>query len=76
MRDVQRSAWQFCRGSDWACGPFGWSSGEFGGPYGPPKILDYGGSASCGAGCHRAVAATEYRHQVRQYPRSQFSIAW
>ncbi|MEV8443393.1 hypothetical protein AB0425_38970 [Actinosynnema sp. NPDC051121] len=55
---MERSAWQFCRGSDWACGPFGWSSGEFGGPYGPPEILDYGGSASCGAGCHRAVAAT------------------
>lgn len=54
------SAWQFCRGSDWAYGPFGWSSGEFGGPYGPAKILDYGGSASCGAGYYRAVATAEY----------------
>ncbi|MGW4112436.1 hypothetical protein ACWEFJ_16300 [Actinosynnema sp. NPDC004786] len=53
------SAWQFCRGSDWAYGSFGWSSGEFGGPYGPARILDYGG-ASCGAGYYRAVATAEY----------------
>ncbi|MEV8440069.1 hypothetical protein AB0425_22050 [Actinosynnema sp. NPDC051121] len=54
------SAWQFCRGSDWAYGSFGWSSGELGGPYGPAKIVDYGGSASCGAGYYRAVAVAEY----------------
>ncbi|MBW4716762.1 hypothetical protein [Saccharothrix obliqua] len=54
------SGWSHCRGSDWAYGAFGWTGGELGGPYGPKKILDYGGSASCGAGYYRAVATVEH----------------
>ncbi|QQQ79398.1 hypothetical protein IOD16_13890 [Saccharothrix sp. 6-C] len=53
------SAWAFCRGSDWKYGPFGWTSGEFGGPYGPQQLLDYGGSV-CGPGYYRTVASAEY----------------
>ncbi|SCL28594.1 hypothetical protein GA0074692_2569 [Micromonospora pallida] len=61
--DVQKwngTAWTFCRGSGWAYGSFGWSSGELGGPYGPSQILDYGGSASCGQGYYRTIAFAEY----------------
>lgn len=61
--DVQKwngSAWTFCRGSDWAYGNFGWSGGEMGGPTGPSKSLNYGGSAACGEGYYRTMATAEY----------------
>ncbi|WBB80427.1 hypothetical protein O7606_03325 [Micromonospora sp. WMMD882] len=61
--DVERwngSTWTFCRGSGWAYGSFGWSGGEFPGPYGPSQILDYGGSSSCGQGYYRTRAFAEY----------------
>ncbi|WP_159001448.1 hypothetical protein [Streptomyces sp. SBT349] len=50
------SAWTVCRSTDWEYGPTGVSGGEFGGPWGPSQILDYGGSSSCGAGWYGTMA--------------------
>ncbi len=60
--DVERwdgFGWRWCRGSGWAYGSFGWSSGELGGPYGPKVLLDYGG-AVCGPGEYRSRVTAEY----------------
>lgn len=55
--DVERwngTSWVACRSTDWKYGTTGVSQW---GPTGPEQQLDYGGSASCGAGWYRTIAA-------------------
>lgn len=47
------SAWVACRSTDWKYGTTG--VGQWG-PTGPEQSLDYGGSASCGAGWYQTAA--------------------
>lgn len=50
------STWAICNGTEWLFGATGNSSGEFGGPWGPSQLFNYGGPV-CGSGFYGTQAS-------------------